>query len=56
MDEGLLPSIRAYMDWRTFGLLPNSGGIRQQRIATMRDLRIITAVIADERERLKPKR
>ena len=56
MDGGFLPSVRAYLDFQEYRVLPHAGGIRDQRISTMRDLRIISAVVAKERALLTPKR
>lgn len=47
----MLPAIRAFVDYKAFGLLPYAGGIRDQDPALMRDLRTIASVVANESER-----
>lgn len=50
LDEGLLPSLRAWLDFKQYGLMPYAGGIRDQDPAMMRDFRIIDAEVAQQRK------
>lgn len=47
--EEVMPSLQAYLDWETFGVLPTGGGTYDQDPDVMEDFRHLHGVFAEWR-------